>query len=189
MPASTISASDWAVIMTAYQRGEKTPNELAEEYGVHVKTITRGLRERSATRVSDLTESIGTDEDDAARKEREERVKSAKAQQETFAKYNSAIVGMTMRRLSDGEKNGDLRLKGQEILVLKNAGAIVARARQENWEILRIEDVLEGEESLPDLNVGEYTPEELEGIRSANEDAYLESLDDEAEASDLETED
>lgn len=173
--AGKIAATDWADIVTAYSRGEKSVLDLAAEYGVSHQAISEGLRSRGVTRNSAMTETINNEED-LARKEHEERIGQAKKQREKFAKYNDAIVQMTMKRLIDGDKHGDLRNKNAEILVLKNAATIIHRARKENWVILDIDRLMDGEESLPDLNVGEYTPEELESIRSANEEQYLEGV-------------
>ena len=134
--------------------------------------------------VSRLTEHAQDDDAERAKKEREDQVQRAKKRQENYAKYNDAIVQMTMKRLVDGDAANDLALKAKEIRVLKDAGAIVERARRENWEILGIDELLGEGEALPDLNVGEYTPEEIEEIRQANEEHYRESneLDDEGEA-------
>lgn len=168
-----LSPTDWANVVVAYQSGEKNMVELAEEYGVTHQAISKGLRERGIRRVSELTENI-VNEEDQARKQREEDVAKARQQVERFSKFNDVITQMVMKRVIDGDRDGTLRAYDGEIKVLNNASKVVERARRENWTILEIEKVLEGEESLPDLNVGEYTPEELESIRQANEDNYLE---------------
>lgn len=175
---SKLTPSEWAQAITAYERGEKKIPEIADEYGVDHSTIAKGFRSRGVVRRSTLSEGVGQDEEDVARKEREELVTKAKRQQETFFKYNTAIAQMTMKRLIEGDKEGgSLKSKNAEILVLKNASQIIMRARQENWEILGIEDILGEDEQLPDLNISEYTPEEIEEIRREQEDHYLESND------------
>lgn len=175
MPVSKITPAQWAEIVTAFQRGEKNMVQLGEEYGVDYKTISRGLRTRGVSRNSKLTEHAQDDDAELARKEREEMAARAKKKQETYSKYNDAIVQMMMKRLVQGDKDGNnIATYAKEIRVLKDASQILERARRENWEILRIEDLLGESESMPDLNVGEYTPEEIEEIRRANEEHYLE---------------
>lgn len=170
-----ITASEWAQIVTSYQRGEKSVIDLAAEFNVSHQAISKGLRERGVTRASRLTENIESEED-KARKEHEARMERAKTSVEKFAKYNDAIVQMVMKRLIEGDRDGDLAEKHNEILVLKNGQSVIAKARKENWDILQIKDIIDEEDSLPDLNIGEYTPDELEAIRRANEEAYLEGV-------------
>lgn len=170
-----ISPSEWAEIVVAYQRGDKNMVELAAEYGVSVPNISQGLRARGISRTSALTETID-DEDAQARKAREEKVQHAKKKEETYSRYNDAIAQMVMKRVIDGDQNNNLRDKSAEIKVLKEAQHVLGKARREMWQILRIEDLLGEDEQLPDLNVGEYTPEELERLRAANEEHYLDDL-------------
>lgn len=172
-----LSAADWANVVVTYQSGEKNVVELAEHYGVTHQAISKGLRERGIKRVSQLTEHI-EDEDDQARKELEEQRAKARALRERYSKFNDVIANMVMKRVAEGDRDNNLRIYDTEIKILGNAGKAIERARRENWEILDINNILEGEDKLPDLNVGEYTPEELEAIRQANEDHYLEAQED-----------
>lgn len=176
-----LSATDWAHIVTLFERGEKNKRELAEQFGVSEQAIGQGLKARGTTRNSRLDEVIG-EVNDIARQERERKVKAANTAVEQYAKYNDAIVKMVMKKIVDGSQTpGGIAAANAEILTLKNAIAIVRTAREENWEILDIKDLLGENAELPDLNVGEYTPEELERIRQANEEGYLEGLEEDDE--------
>ena len=173
-----LSPKEWAEIKTAFERNEKSVRELAEEYGVSKQAIYQGLSERGAKRMSDLAETTGDDDAEAAAKEREANVRRAKKKQEEYARYNDVIVQLTMKRVIEGsQQNGSLSSKHKDIVVLNNAAKIVERARKENWEILRVEDLLGEEEELPDLNVGEYSQDELDEIRQAQEEHYVEAND------------
>lgn len=176
-----LSATDWATIVTLYQRGEKNLRELAEQFDVSTNAIHKGLKSRGVTKGSRLEEVMG-EVDDVAREERERKVKAANTAVEQYAKYNDAIVKMVMKKIVDGSQvPGGIAAANADILTLKNAIATVRVAREENWEILDIKELLGENAELPDLNVGEYTPEEIEKIRQANEEGYLEALDDEDE--------
>lgn len=173
-----LTATDWAHVVTLAERGDKNLRELAEQFGVTKQAIQKGLKARGITIGSRLNEVMG-EVDDVAREERERKVKAANAAVEQYAKYNDAIVKLVMKRVIEGSQTpGGIAAANAEILTLKNAIATVAKAREENWEILDIKDLLGENAELPDLNVGEYTPEELERIRSANEDSYLEGIND-----------
>lgn len=169
-----VTAADWAAIVTAYQRGEKSVLELAGDYGVSHQAISKGLRDRGVSRSSKLSETVDTEEDEA-RKAHDERIAHAKKKEETYSRYNDAIAQMVMKRVIDGDQHGSLSGKNSEILVLKNAQIVIGKARREMWDILKIGDLLGEDDALPDLNVGEYTPAELEEIRAANEEHYVES--------------
>jgi hypothetical protein len=172
-----LSPSDWATIVTLFQRGEKNIRELADQFGVSVQAVSKGLKARNIEKGSRLAEVVG-EVDDAARAARSEKVRAANQQVDNYAKYFDVIAKLTMKRVIEGDRDGTLAIKGADILVLKNAAAIIEKARIENWEILGIEDLLGENADLPDLNVGEYTPAELDAIRDANEGHYNESLED-----------
>lgn len=179
-----LSATDWATIVTLAERGEKNLRELAEQFGVSIAAISKGLKSRGITMGSRLDEVMG-EVDDVARQERERKVKNANASVEQFAKYNDAIVKLMMKRVIDGSQTpGGIATAGAEVLVLKNTLAGLRIAREEQWDILDIKDLLGENAELPDLNVGEYTPEEIEAIKQANEDHYLEAQNDEGDEED-----
>jgi transposase-like protein len=172
-----LTPTDWATIVTLYERGEKNTRELSEQFGVTPQAIYQGLKSRGIVKGSRL-EEVMTEIDDTARKERERKVKQANIAVEQYAKYNDAIVKLTMKKVVDASaNNGAIANVNPDIITLKNAIAIVAKARKENWDILQIEELLGENAELPDLNVGEYTPEELDRIRQANEEGYLQSID------------
>lgn len=173
---SGISAADWANIVTSYQRGEKSPVELAKDYGVDHRDITQGLRSRGVSRSSKLTENV-KDEVDEARLARDVQTKKAADSRDRYSRFHDAIAQMVMKRVIDGDRDNTLPNMAVDIRVLGQASKIIERARQENWDILDIKKLLEDGEELPDLNVGEYSPAELEDIRRANEDHYLEAND------------
>lgn len=176
-----LSATDWATIVVLAERGEKNLRELSEQFGVSIQAISKGLKARGVVMGSRLDEVMG-EADDAARIERERKVKAANVAVEQFAKYNDALVKLLMKRVVDGSQQpGGIAVAGAEVLVIKNALQGVRIAREENWDILDIKDLLGENAELPDLNVGEYTPEEIEKIRQANEDHYLEGQHDEDE--------
>lgn len=184
-----LSPTDWAHIVTFYERGEKNLRELADQFGVSKQAISKGLKSRGIEKGSRLDEVMG-EANDAAREERDRKVKQANQQQEQYAKWNDALVKMTMKKLIDGAQTpGGIAAANADVKTLKEGLAAVRIARQENWEILGIEDLLGENADLPDLNIGEYTPEELERIREANEESYLEGQDDDEDGFEEEDED
>lgn len=174
-PTKRLTAHDWATICTLYERGEKNLRELSDQFGVSIQAIQQGLRKRGVQKNSRQDEVIG-EVVDQARADREAKVKAANQAVDQYAKYNDVIAKLTMKRIIEGDRDGTLAGKNAEILTLKNAAAIVEKCRLEQWDIQGLEGLLGENAELPDLNVGEYTPEELEAIRAANEDHYNESL-------------
>jgi hypothetical protein len=170
-----LSSVEWAAIVTAYERGEKTIPVLAAEFKVSDEAIRKGLRKRNVVKNSRNEEVIGEAVDEA-RLARERKVKAAEQAVDQYAKYNDVITKLTIKRVIDGDRDGTLAGKNAEILTLKNAAAIVERCRREQWDIQGLENLLGENAELPDLNVGEYSPDELEAIRAANEDHYQESM-------------
>lgn len=172
---SRLSPSDWATVVTLYERGEKNLRELADQFGVSPQAIQKGLKARGIEKGSRLDE-VTNEVDDAARRERERRVQNAGLAVEQYAKWYEALAKLTMNKVITANTNGNIATVNAEVLTLKNATAIVEKARRESWEILGIEDLLGEGAELPDLNVGEYSPDELEAIRQGNEESYLEGL-------------
>lgn len=178
-----LSTTDWATIITLWERGESTLQEMEKTFGITRQAISQGLKKRGIVRGSRLPE-VAKEIDDAAAEARAEKVKKAGLLQEQYAKYNDAIVKILMKRVVEGAQTpGGIINAHPEIRALKDAVATLAKAREEQWTISQIEDYLSETEDLPDLNVGEYTPEEIEAIRQANEESYLETQDDDDDMS------
>lgn len=165
-------------MVTLYERGEKNLRQLAEQFGVSPQAIQKGLKSRGIERASRLAE-VSNEVDDAARKERERQIQMANATRENYAKWYDAIAKLTMKKVIDANTNGNMSALNADIITLKNATAILEKARSESWVILGIEELLGENAELPDLNVGEYTEAELEQIREGNEASYLEGFEDE----------
>jgi predicted DNA binding protein len=170
-----LTATDWATIVTLAERGEKNLRELAEQFGVSQQAISKGLKARGVTIGSRITE-VMSEVDDVARKERERRVKQANVAVEQYAKYYDALTKRLIKTvLIDGTQTaGGVAAANAEVLSIKNTLTALRIAREESWNILKIEELLGEHAELPDLNVGEYTPDEIEAIRQANEEHYLE---------------
>jgi len=174
-PSKRLAATEWASICTLYERGDKNLRELAEMFGVSIQAIQKGLKKRGVQKNSRHDEVIG-EAVDQARVDRERKVAAANQAVDQYSKYNDVIAKLTMKRVIEGDRDGTLATKNAEILVLKNAAAIVEKARLEQWDIQGLEGLLGENAELPDLVVGEYSPAELEAIRAANEEHYQESM-------------
>jgi transposase-like protein len=174
---SKISAADWANIGVLYARGEKSVRELAKMYGVNPSSIHEGLTRRGVKKGGQLQDVTKEAEDEAAKAHRE-RVASANASRDRYTKYIELIAQLTVKKIADANTAGTLAAVNGDVITLKNAIATIAKARQENWDINKIAEALEQDEELAVLNVGEYSEEELEAIRAANEEAYTASIDD-----------
>jgi hypothetical protein len=175
--ATTISAGDWATIVTLASRGEKTARELADMFKVSPQAIHQGLRKRGVTFASRLREVVAEGED-AATVARKKKVQDANKKAEDYSKRLDLVVQLTVKKIVDANNTGTLAAVNGDIITLKNAIATISKGRQEHWEIHKVDELLQENEELAELNVGEYTEEELEGIRAANEEAYNETLDD-----------
>jgi DNA-binding MarR family transcriptional regulator len=176
--APRLTPSDWATVVTLYERGEKTLRELAEQFGVSPQAIQKGLKQRGIEKASRLDE-VSNEVDDVARKERERRVKQAAQHVETYAAWYNVLAKLAMKKVIDANQAGGIATVNADVLTIKNAIAIIEKARNESWDILGIEDLLGEGSELPDLNVGEYSESELERIREANEQSYLEGVEEE----------
>lgn len=174
---SKISPSDWATIVTLYQRGEKTVRDLAEMFQVSRQAIHDGLNKRGVKKGSKVSDVAKEAEDEAAAAHKA-RVAAAHSTAERYSKYNELFVQIMVKKIVDANNAGTLALANADVITLKNGMSILAKARKEAWDMGKIEQMLEQDEELAALNVGEYTEEELALIQAANEEAYQSSLDD-----------
>jgi len=174
--AKRLTSVEWATVVTLYERGEKTVKEMAEQFGVSPQAIREGLRTRGATRDSRLPE-VKSEVEDAARAEHARRVADAQKVREDHAKYIKVLTQLAVKKVSEAASSGSLPLVNADMLTLKNAMAIVATGRRELWDILDIAKLMDEEEELPDLNIGEYSPDEIDTMRDANEADYQETID------------
>lgn len=172
-----ISAADWATVVTLYQRGEKNARELADQFGVTRQAIAKGLRERGVEKNSSLAE-VYAESDIQAKESRIAKIAEANREVKNYSTWTGWIAQLTMKKLMEAERGGGIATANSSLVVLGNAMKIIEKARMEKWTILDIKEALGEENDLPDLNVGEYTEEELEAIRDGNEAAFIEGLDD-----------
>lgn len=171
-----LSPADWATIVTLYSRGEKTVRDLAEQFKVTPQAIHQGLRQRGVQKASGISDVLAEVED-AATAKRKEKVAAAHKKAEDYGKYTDVLVQLTIKKITEAHNAGGISTVNADIITLKNGMAIVAKGRQENWIIGKVDELMQESEELAQLNVGEYTEEELAAIREANEEAYQQTLD------------
>lgn len=176
-PKKKISAADWGTIVTLASRGEKTVRELAEMYGVKRQSIHEGLARRGV-QVASRIQAVQAEIEDAASAARKKKVVDANKKAEDYSKRLDLIVQLTVKKIVDANNSGTLAAANGDILTLKNAIVTISKGRQEHWDIHKVDELLQENEELAELNVGEYTEDELEAIRAANEEAYNQTLDD-----------
>jgi predicted DNA-binding protein YlxM (UPF0122 family) len=172
-----ISAADWATIVTLASRGEKTVRELADMFGVTRQSIHDGLVKRGV-QVASRLQGVQAEIEDAATAARKKKVMDANKKAEDYSKRIDLVVQLTVKKIVDANTLGTLASVNGDIITLKNAIATISKGREQHWEIHKVDELLQENEELAELNVGEYTEEELEGIRAANEEAYNQTLDD-----------
>lgn len=175
-----LTAAEWATIVVLYQRGEKNTRQLGEQFGVSRQAIEKGLKERGIEKASRLDE-VRNDADDAARAELARRVAEATKLKSDHAGYVTAITRMAMKKVLEANQASALPGINADLIVLGNAMKIVEKGRSEIWTILSIDDLKDQSEELPDLNIGEYTTDEITGIQDAIEESYQTGLDEDAE--------
>lgn len=177
MSQNKLSSTDWATIVTLYTRGEKTVRDLAEQFQVSRAAIHEGLNKRGVKKGSKVSDVMKEAEDEAAAAHKA-RVAAAHSTAERYQKYNELFVQIMVKKIVDSNQSGTLASANAEIIAIKNGMAVLAKARKEAWDMGKIEQMLEQDEELAALNVGEYTEEELDAIKAANEEAYQASMDD-----------
>lgn len=110
-----LGASEWATIVTLYQRGERNVRELAAEFDVSPQAIHAGLKSRNIVKNSRLDE-VTAESIDAARADRERRVQEANAFRDNYSKYADIIAKTTVKKILDAEKAGTLAAPNQTLL-------------------------------------------------------------------------
>jgi len=176
--APKLSPADWATIVTLYSRGEKTVRDLADMFKVSPQAIHQGLRQRGVQKGSKVSDVAGEVADEAA-EARKAKVKDAQKKAEEYSKRFDLIAQHTVKAIVDAHQGGNVSTANPALVALKNGVAILRAARQEHWDIHKVDELLQENEDLAELNVGEYTEDELAAIREANEAAFNESLEDE----------
>lgn len=172
-----LSAADWATVVTLASRGEKTVRELAEMFGVRRQSIHEGLVKRGV-QVASRIQAVQAEIEDAATAARKKRVQDAQKKADDYSKRLDLVVQLTVKKIVDANQVGTLASVNGDIITLKGAMAIISKGREQHWDIHKVDELLQENEELAELNVGEYTEDELEAIRAANEEAYNQTLED-----------
>jgi len=178
-----LSPVEWASITALYERGEASVKDLSERFGVTRAAIYKGLQDRGVQKSSKIDDAR-SDVDDSIRAARQAAMEKGRKLKDAYSNYADFIARLTMKKIQDGaQPGGTLAAHHADILVLGNAMKIIAKAREENWDILDLKTLFDEDDELPDLNIGEYSEEELADLRDANEAEYLSNqADDEDEA-------
>ena len=179
-----LTPAEWATIVTLYQRGEANLRELAEQFGVSKQGVSDGLKSRGIQKNSRLQE-VSKEVDDAAAVERLKMVQNAISFRDKYSKWTDVLAALAMSKVTGAHQTGSLAAVNADVLTLKNAMAIVAKAREEGWTILSIDELLTEGETLPELNIGEYSEADLQSIRDENERSFLEAQDDDGSIDDI----
>lgn len=161
-----ITPANWATIVVLYQRGEKNTRELAEQFGVTRQAIEKGLKSRGIEKGSRLDE-VRNEANDSARAEIVRRVSEPNKCKSEHAGWISAIERLAMRKIVDAENAQNLPSVNADMVVLSNTLKIVAKGRKGIWRILDIDGLKDQGDKLPELNIGEYTVDEIGDIQDA----------------------
>lgn len=172
-----LTPSEWAEIVTLYERGEATQQEIADRYGVSRQAINGGLRERNIVMGSKVNEII-SEANEASEKARKLRIEEVTSMKKRFITYNNGLANMAMKRVSEASQPGGVGLAAinPELVAIKNAMYIVQKGREENYALYDVATMDDDSDDMPDLSVSTYSSDELSEIQRANEEAYHEHL-------------
>ena len=169
-----LSPADWERAVALYEAGDMTIKALGTMFGISETAMGAGLRKRDAVKGSKAGD-VASDLQKQMKEEHERLVKEVADMKNRYVKFNDLVASMTMKRIGEASRNGTpFGILKADLQVLHSASRILKNTRDEHYHLYGLykEDDLEDAE-LPELNIGQYTAEEMENIRAAGEDPEL----------------
>lgn len=175
-----LTEAEWVEIVELWELGEVKLEDLSERFGISAPAISKGLKKRGAVKgskaaakaaavaaavvASEIEEAVDT----AA--ERRKRVEETKKQ---HYEWTTMLAKMAMATIAEAKRAGKpLSAVAGDLKALQSATNIVARARDERYTILDMHNEVD-EKGLPDLVIRDLTDDEIEDLRSRDDDGLL----------------
>lgn len=178
MSTKRLVPREWAEVEDLYARGDATAQQLADKYGVAISTIRKHLERRgikSGSKAAQVRDEVAEElADEAAMKARENarRIRSTK---DDHYQWSETLAKLAMREIAQAQKSQiPMSSVAGNLKALKAASDIIGNARQERWQILGIDDVLD--DDLPELLISEISAEDAQAM--ANESYVPDDIDD-----------
>lgn len=160
-----LTGVEWAEIVSYWEMGTKTLEELAVQYGKHPGSLQARLKGAGIVKGSRAVEAgdivrakvLGRAEIDA------KRVVETKEQH--YA-YSEALAKLTMKIVIEAQSApGGLAAVEDRLKTLERAAKIVSVTRAERWRILGLEKIMEQPGEIPELYVSEMTQADIDKAR------------------------
>jgi len=175
-----LTPAEWAEIVTVWELGKVTLDDLNKQFGISVAAISKGLKSRGATKGSRSHEiaaevtraTIRTSEEQAfsAAAERKRKIEETKAEAYQWARtLQQQIVGQFVKAQKD-----ELPFEAVmgNIKTLKIAIDALEKGRQTRYAVLNADQDVDAEQ-LEQLVISNLTNEEIEKLKQMDEDDGL----------------
>lgn len=187
----SIPESTWAEAEALYATGDFNLADLEEKFGIRRETLSRrfkkrGIKKGQATVSEQVMEAVAKAAiDDAtiiAQRAKESR-------DESYA-WTQILQKMVMKEIADAKRNGkEVMVVGPNVKVLTEAMKLISMGWDTRSKILGLDKEKMESEELPELVISELTQDEIESIRSAQEQGDVPIDEDIADLSDIVDED
>lgn len=169
-PRVQLTPRQWREIELLWAAGEVTLRQLSARYGKTKDTFAAHFKKKGikkgerAQELARAAEEVAKEQAQSQAKIIADRIAETKEEHYRMAE---AIAKLTFREvLACKKENRPYRTILQDLKSLQVASETIKRAREERWVTLGLDKEQIDEDSLPELVVSAMTPEQVEALRS-----------------------
>ncbi|KAA5604422.1 hypothetical protein F1188_16315 [Roseospira marina] len=175
-----LTPAQWALAVEKWELGAVRLADLSAEFGISETALSLGLKSRGATKGRRAAEHARSVSEAVSEAVRETAVKDALDGAELRKKrindtkkehyeWSAALSKLAMSRVLKAQKDGTPLSDAEgDLKAIRNAMEIIARGRQERWEILDVPSDIDMAE-LPELVIRDLTDNEVDELRRQDE--------------------
>jgi len=184
-PHRKLTPAEWEQVVVLWEAGTVTLQDLSDRFGISKPALHEGLKKRESIKGS-RSKEFAKHTEESLKSEAHRRAENIKDFRGNFHKYGDFIMKATMKELSDlmSEVPRTMETKRRIFTCLKYSAEIFAICNREKHILFELDKDRDEAGDLPEIGVVQYTPDEIEKIKTRFDvpDALFESDDVLAEA-------
>jgi hypothetical protein len=162
--AKRLNEAEWTEVVTLYELGKATKQDLADKFGISRQAIGQGIIARGAVYAS-KSKVVADAVIEAQKGEAAKRIEDIVAFKEKQRKMVEMIQNLTIKSITDKVRTSTpIADAKNDIMVLNKAMATIAAGRDELYELLDLYRDPDGDKETEEFIISEYTTDEIDAL-------------------------
>lgn len=159
-----LTEAEWTKIVTLWELGQATQEELANMFDCTKQAIYMGLRNRGSVKGS-KRHIVGDSMIEAAKSDAARQVEEIDSMKQRYIQYADLLAKLLIKAISDKAKSGlPVSDAKEDVVTLQKAAAAMETLRSSNYHLYGLNDPDQVTDEMPEIVMTEMTAEEIEAI-------------------------